>query len=116
MDEAAELCRGGFLGLEQRRAGEADVAGVREHLAHLGVGAAVLAAVAFVHQHKDVYILHRLAQLGDGLELVDHGRDDVGLALAQQLRQVIARLGLFDLFAARLEGAPDLRVEVDRGR
>ena len=39
-----------FLALEQRRAGEADVAGVGKDPAHLGVDGAVLAAVAFVDQ------------------------------------------------------------------
>ena len=57
VDEAAELGGGVFLALGERRAGEADVAGAGEDLAHLGVDRAVLAAVAFIDQHEDVGVV-----------------------------------------------------------
>ena len=108
-----------FSRFGQRRAGEADVAGVGEDALHLGVHGAVLAAVAFVHQHKDVDALV-LDLLARGLvELVDDRRDDVGSLLAvvqlagDQPHQVPAAVGLDHRLAAGVEGAVDLVVQVD---
>ena len=57
MDEAAETGGGALLLLEQRRAGEADVTAHWEDLFHVGVAAAVLAAMALIDQHEDVGIV-----------------------------------------------------------
>ena len=113
VDEAAELEGGGLLAFGERRAGEADVAGVREDLAHLAVDQAVLAAMALVHQDKNVGVIVGDLFIGHGLELVDDGGDDVGFVRLDQFDQVPSRFGLHDGLAAVLEGAVDLIVEVD---
>jgi len=113
VDEATELRRGVLLLARERRAGEADVAGVLEHPAHHAVQMTVLRAVALIDQHKDVRIVVLDVLLGHRLELV-HGRgDNVGALRVDELDQMPTRVGLLDRLAARLEGAVDLLVEVN---
>ena len=113
VDNAAEFERGGFLFFEQGRASETDVAGVGKNLAHANVDAAILAAMAFIDQDKDVGVGIGNFPFGDGLEFVDDSGDDIGGAMPDEFDQVFARFGLDRAFAAGFEGFPDLGVEVD---
>src|SRR5215475_676424 len=114
VNNAAEF-RGGVLVLFfERRAGEADVAGVRQYFPHPRVGLAVLAAVAFVNQGEDVVRIALIVRrLHRRLELVDHSGDDRSLLTRQQLEQMTARRRLHRFFAATVERGPDLVVQVD---
>ena len=63
IDELAEFQKGvSRLVLEQRRAGEADITGIRQHPAHVFVHRiviAVLAAMALIDENKDVRTVGR---------------------------------------------------------
>ncbi len=105
VDEAAKLEGGDLFAFGERRAGEADITGAREDLAHFAVDQAVLAAVAFIHQHKDIGIGIFDLFVGDGLEFVDHRGDDLGPFGLDQFDQVSAGSGLHHGSAAVVEGA-----------
>ena len=55
-DEPAELRGRALFDLHERRAGETDIAGIRQSLLHLDIRFAVLAAVAFIHQNKNIVL------------------------------------------------------------
>lgn len=57
VDDTPKLAGRVFLFLRKWRAGEADVAGVREGGPHFGVEEAVLRTVALVNQHEDIVVL-----------------------------------------------------------
>ena len=113
VNHAAELGHVALLAGQQRRAGEADVAGIGEHLPHARRVAAQLGALGFVHQHEDVgrgvaelLVSQRL------VELVHQGGDDVRLAVGHQFHQMAAALGPVRRQAAGREGVAELLVQV----
>ena len=111
VDDAPELGGGVLLGLENRRAGEAQIAGVREDLAHSGMQPAVLPAMALVDQQEDV--LRRVGEVADvqgRVELVDEGGDDGPFLGCHEIEQIPTRGGALGLEAARLECALELFV------
>ena len=90
MNQLAELLQGVLFVLQKRRAGKADVAGVREYRSHLGRERTVVRTVAFINKDKnipgivlDTLIIYRI-------ELVDNRCNDVGLALVNQVAKVFA--------------------------
>ena len=88
VNQPAEPGHGVLFAFHQRRAGEADVAGVGEYAAHPGRHEAVVGAVAFVHEHEDVAGgVFDLLPL-DGVELVDDTGDDVRPGAVYQLHQM----------------------------
>jgi hypothetical protein len=113
VDDTSKLARRVLLLLRERRTGEANVAGVGEGRAHLGVEEAVLRAVALVDQHEDVVVLvaQVTARLAGALELVDDRGDDPLAWVFDQTGQVLAGLRPRGLHAAMLEGRPELLVE-----
>jgi len=100
--------------LHHRCAGKADVTGLGERLAHAGVHGAVLGAMAFIYQHKDIRIIIPYGLTPNrGIKFVNHGGDDALLILAQHFRQVFAGASLFHLFSTGLERFVDLIVQID---
>lgn len=82
VNESPKFHGGALFLLHQRRAGEAEIAGVREHPLHAGVHFAVLAAMAFIDQQE--YVARQVAVIADiqgRVELVDDRRDDRGAIL-----------------------------------
>ncbi|MNJ38868.1 hypothetical protein D3C77_337260 [compost metagenome] len=64
MDDGAKLV-GGFVILEQRRAGEGDKGGIGQRLLHADMVLASLTAVALIDQHDEIRALvDALRQLG----------------------------------------------------
>ena len=103
-----------FSILQQGRAGEADVAGIRKDLLHLGMSQPVLAAMTFIHQYEDIVpLISQVVRRGCCFELIDDRCDDVGLALRHQMNEMLAAVGSFDRLAAGNKGLPNLSVEVD---
>ena len=78
MNQLAKFGHGVLFLLHQRCAGEANVAGVREHAAHLGCHETVVGTVTFVYQNK--YIPREVFgfQTFNGVKLIDNTGDDVG--------------------------------------
>ena len=106
MDEAAEFLCGLLLLLQERGAGEGDVAGIGEHPSHLGGKAPVVRPVAFIDHHEDVRaLIPGLILVHDRRELVDDRGDDAGFALGDELGQVFPRPCPFRGLAAGLEGS-----------
>ena len=102
---------------EQRRAGKADVAGVRQGVAHVQRQRAVLGTVRLVGDDDDV-VARGTALAGHDVpvELLDQ-REDVRLVLRQQPAQVLPARGPAGVtvvvhHAAAGEGPVDLAVEV----
>ena len=102
---------------EQRRAGKADVAGVRQGVAHVQGQRAVLGTVRLVGDDDDV-VARGIALAGHDVpvELLDQ-REDVRLALRQQPAQVLSARGPAGVAVvvhhpAAGEGLVDLAVEV----
>jgi len=94
-----------------RCTGKADVTGLGERLAHARMHGAVLGAVAFIHQHKDIgVVVTRVLTPNRGIEFVNHGGDDALLVFAQHFRQVFAGASLFHFFTAGVERFVDLIV------
>ena len=118
MDKPAKGGEGILLLLQQRRAGEPEIAGVRQDTPHLHGQLAVsailagLATVALVHQHENirVRVSCRVATRGR-VEFVDNGGDQRRL-VADQLEQMRAAGRPDRLHLARPEGVFDLPVEV----
>ena len=113
VQDAAELLRGVLLFLQERRACEADHAGVRQNRLHQGVGAAVLAAVGLVNQYEHVRAGDFKLLARDRLELIDDGGDDLRALRCQQIQQVTPVPGLHGPHTRVLESVRDLVVEVD---
>ena len=90
VDEVTKLGRRGLFLFEQRRAGGAQITSIGKDTAHFGMGCTILAAVALIHQHKDVGVGVADLFLGDGFKLVDDGGDDIGAGLFDQLQQMFA--------------------------
>ena len=118
VDEPAEGGERVFLLLQQRRAGEAQVAGLGEQPAHLGGELAVpaisarLRAMAFIHQHEDVPVaVGSFVAACRAVELVDDGGDQRCL-VAYQFDQMRAAGCPHRFHIAGLEGALDLLVQV----
>ena len=100
-DVIAEHPPGDLVVLEQRRAGKADVAGVRQGVAHVQRQRAVLRAVRLVGDDDDVVALRiALFWIHVLVELLDQ-REDVRLVLRQQpargARRSAARHGSLSL-------------------
>ncbi len=113
---AEHLARALFLALDQRRAREADEAGVGQRVAHVQRKDVVLAAVRLVGDDDHVRAVRQLGvrQSGNVPELLDQ-REDVAFVAAQQLLQVLAAGGAHVLArggAGRLEGLADLVVQL----
>jgi hypothetical protein len=66
--------------------------GATDHfgLAHFAVDLPILAAVAFIDEHKDIGVIVFDPLVGDGLELVDPRCDDVRFGGMDQLDQAPA--------------------------
>ena len=118
VNQAAKGCHRVALLVQQRRAGKADIAGAWQHAANLPCELAVaavasgLASVALVHQDEHVgVVVHRLAAPHHGVELVDD-RCNQRRLVADQLGQPGPAGGAHGRHLARLEGVPDLLVEV----
>ena len=103
-----------LLALRERRAGEADVAGIREHLPHPRREHAQLRALGFIHQHENLggFVLE-LARGQRLVELVNQRGDDVRLAIRHQFHQMPPRFGTIRRQAAGREGVAELLVEID---
>ena len=113
VDHAAELGHIALLARQEWRAGEADIAGIREHLPHARRVTAQLGALGFVHQHEDVG--RGIAELLVGQRLVEfvHQRgDDVRLAVGHQFHQMAAALGTVGREPAGGEGVAELLVQI----
>lgn len=115
LDEAAEAPGGVLLLLHERSSGEANEAGVGERLLHTDVGLAVLAAMAFIHEHEDiaVQVAEEAGAGGRRSELVEDGGDDADTVVSEKFLEMATGLGLYGIFAALMEGLPNLVVQVD---
>lgn len=114
IDQAAKLIECIPILLHQRCAGEADVAGVWQRQAHLGVDKAVLATMAFIDQYEDIRIGVLTLHCFYGVfELVNDRGDDKRLVPLQQLAQVFAGFRLLRLAATMLERVVDLIIQVN---
>ena len=112
MNQPAEPGHGVLFTFHQRRAGEADIAGVVEHTAHPGCHEAVVGAMAFVHEHKDVAGgVFDLLPL-DGIELVDDTGDDVRPGAVHQFHQMASARRAGGGQPGMGEGSGNLRVQL----
>ena len=124
VDEPAECGERALFLAQQRGAGEAEVACLRQKAPHALPKLAVAAVkplatvtarvrpVALVDQHEDVGVVVGLAGMAERrLELVDDGRDQWG-PVPDQLQQVTSAPGADRLHLARLECVLDLAVQV----
>ena len=118
MDQATEGRERVLLLLQQRRSGEAEIAGLRQQTAHLGgeltvaTIAAGLGAVAFINQDEHVgVVIHILGGFSRSVELVDDGCDERCL-VADQVDQMGAAVCTNRFKFAGLERVLDLLVEI----
>ena len=118
VDQPPERIEGVLVLLQKRRAGEAEIAGVRQDTPHLQgelavtAIAACLAAVAFIDENEDVgAIILEVIRLDGGIELVDDCRNQ-WCAVPDQLDQVRPRSCTHRFKVAGPKGALDLFVQV----
>ena len=98
VNDAAKLRGSGLIFFEQGRARKADVTGMGKDAAHLGMNGAVLRAVTFVHQHKNIGIGVDHLLFGNRLEFIDDRGDQVCLSSLDELDQFLARSWLLPPF------------------
>ena len=90
MNQLAELLQGVLFVFQKRRAGKADVAGVREYSSHLGRERTVVRTVAFIDKDKNIPGIILDALIIYRIELVYNRSDDVGLAFVNQVAKVLS--------------------------
>ena len=118
MDQPPERIEGVLVLLQKRRAGEAEIAGVRQDTPHLQgelavtAIAACLTPMAFIDENEDVgAIILEVIRLDGGIEFVDDCRNQ-WCAVPDQLDQVCPRGCAHGFKVAGLERALDLLVQV----
>ena len=126
VDVAAKYFQaGGFVFLEQGRAGEADEHRIGHQRLHHAVELAALCAVAFVHKYKhlthrgaglrlqvfDECVKVRIGTFGRRAKLVHQRAQQSGRGLAQLAHQVVAAAGAADGFTGISKHPLDLFVQ-----
>ena len=111
VDRAAKGLEGALahLAAVDGRAGEAKEEGVGQRGAHVDAEVAFLRAVRLIHQHDDVAA--RQETLFDAVKLVDGGDNDAARVAGEQLRKMVAALGVDGGQAKRFQVLEHLRFQ-----
>ena len=90
MDKASKLPSSIFVFFRQRCPCKSNITAAGKDPAHFAVDFSVLPPVAFIHQHKDVWIVVGSFFVRDSLKFINHGGNNIGFFRSHQLKKMFA--------------------------